>query len=57
MKFACITGIGQVRIGDCAGHYLFQSLASFEMYLRPLNGTEVTSAMERSLRLASNPNC
>jgi hypothetical protein len=57
MKFAFISGIGQVRIGDCAGFYLFQSMASLEMYLRALNVTEVTLAMERSLTLALNPNC
>jgi hypothetical protein len=50
-------GISLVMIGNYNGYAYYQSLASFEIYLRALNQTEISSSMERSLTWASNANC
>jgi len=52
-----LLGVGQVKIGNFAGYGLQQNLASFEIYLRGLNQTEMVAAMKRSLTLPSNPKC
>ena len=49
VKYFEHVGLGRTQIGDFAGTYAAQSIASLEFYLRALSQTEMIEAMQRSI--------